>query len=239
VGGLLRQAAGVDVTEIEKAIRKLSLQPRWSVDQAIGFGKLALQVALEDCARWKDRTRADELEHFKIAADLAKKAHKALQMLLNHIGPSGLHMHLGTTLMSRNKAMSVKIGYAPFKEQIQTWADASLQIEKLHVSARRHWLTKQNEPDYAKRAFVYRLAEAWIFLTGKKPGGGRDPLNNPFLRFVGAAAEDAGIFGAAEDFYSSLRSVLKDLHQHERWDDKGETQQSISGIAARGPVWLE
>jgi hypothetical protein len=148
-------------------------------------------------------------------------------------------VHVDTILTSRNKGMSVRRSHGPLKERVKTLADAASLVEELHGSARRHWLTKQHEPDYAKRAFVYRLAEAWIFLTGKKPGAGHDPLNNPFLRFVGAAAEDAGTFGAAEDFYSSLRSVLEELNLHESWDRAGETQQSISGIAARGPAWLK
>jgi hypothetical protein len=29
---------------------------------------------------------------------------------------------------------------------------------------------RKNEGDVGKRAFVYRLAEGWIFLTGKRPG---------------------------------------------------------------------
>jgi hypothetical protein len=227
------------VTEIEKAIRKLTLQSRWSIDQAIAFGKLALQVALEDRARGKARTKVNELEHFRIAADLAEKAHKALQMLLNHMGPSGLMVHADTILTSRNKRMSVRVSHGPLKERVETLADAASLLEELHASARRHWLTKQNEPDYAKRAFVYRLAEAWIFLTGKKPSAGRYPLNNPFLRFVDAAAEDAGTFEAAEDFYSSLRSALEELNLRESWDREAETKQGISGIAARGPAWLE
>ena len=99
--------------------------------------------------------------------------------------------------------------------------------------------TRTNEPDHRKRAFVYQLAEAWIFLTGKRPGRGRYQGTNPFLRFVNAAANDSGRFDNKdeEDFFSALKWALETLDRFERIDEKGESKQSISGIAARGPVW--
>jgi hypothetical protein len=57
------------------------------------------------------------------------------------------------------------------------------------------------------------------------------------LRFVDAAANDAGEFEDIEDFYSALKWVLETLHKYESFDRAGETQYSISGIAARGPAW--
>ena len=95
--------------------------------------------------------------------------------------------------------------------------------------------TRINDPDYGKRAFVYRLAEGWVFLTGKKPGKGRYPHGNPFLRFVDAAANDAGGFEDVEDFYSALRWTLKILDSYERSDPK--IKKSVSAIAAGGPEW--
>jgi hypothetical protein len=58
---------------------------------------------------------------------------------------------------------------------------------------------------------VYPLAEGWIFLTGKRPGKGKGPNKNPFLRFVDAAADDSGEFKDVEDFYLGLREALKQL----------------------------
>ena len=101
--------------------------------------------------------------------------------------------------------------------------------------------TRINDPDYGKRAFVYRLAEGWIFLTGKKPGKGRLPEKNPFLRFVIAAANDAGGFEDVEDFFSALTWALSILNGHERFEiaTQQKTQKGISAIAARGPEWAE
>jgi hypothetical protein len=238
------------VTELEKTIRALSsqpralkLQPRWeSIEQAIAFSKLALQVALEDHARWKKRRRDAEPERFRITAEYAEKAHQALQMLINHIGPSGLQgIEFPPVLISRNQEIKFRVRTGDFNHQKEgeTLAAACAVTGEMHSFAMSVWETKKNEPDLAKRAFVYRLAEGWIFLTGKKPGGGRDTASNPFLRFVDAAACDAGEFKAGEDFYSSLTWVLKELARREAFDEKGETRQSISGIRTRGPAWLE
>jgi hypothetical protein len=91
--------------------------------------------------------------------------------------------------------------------------------------------TRINGPDYGKRDFVYRLVEAWIFLTGEKPGMGSNATNNPFLRFVEAAARDAGI--EDENFFRALESALEKLNRYHV-----EVGQSCQSIAARGPAWV-
>jgi hypothetical protein len=229
------------VTAIERAIRGRAqkLQPRWELEQAIAFGKLALQVALEGRARWENRSRDAEFKHFRVAASLAKKAHQALQVLLNHIGPSGLQKAIAPTLIARNREVQLRISEGDSKKRADTLAAASSLIEEMHRYAKQHAATKPPAPNYGKRAFVYHLAEGWIFLFGDPPGGGRVRAGNPFLCFVEDAASDAGVFKADEDFYSSLKWVLTQLARHEACDEKGETRQSISGIRTRGPVWLE
>jgi hypothetical protein len=93
----------------------------------------------------------------------------------------------------------------------QSRADAERELEALrkareilqelaeHAQQRRDRLAlgRKNEGDLGKRAFVYSLAEGWIFLTGRRPG--RNSTRNPFLRFVKAAWTDAG-FGDHENF---------------------------------------
>jgi hypothetical protein len=243
--------------EIDKAIRSLPLQTRWkSIEQAISFGRHVLHVALEDASLSKGHRRADQYEYFQVAADLTTKVHQELQNLLNHIGPSGLKGRQDFPPVRVSKSL-VKSGVVVMREarrkatgdivdpkkEVETLAGACSLLGEMHryassqPSKLQH--TRKNEPDYAKRAFVYRLAEGWIFLTGKRPGGGRDTASNPFLRFVDAAALDAGEFEAAEDFYSALKWVLEELKRHERFDVEGKTQQSISGIATHGPAWRE
>jgi hypothetical protein len=131
------------------------------------------------------------------------------------------------------------------KEQVRVLANAHSLLDEIRSYARQRkeqlGPTRINDPDYGKRAFVYRLAEGWIFLTGKKPGKGRLPEKNPFLRFVIAAANDAGGFEDVEDFFSALTWALSTLNGHERFEiaTQQKTQKGISAIAARGPEWAE
>jgi hypothetical protein len=94
----------------------------------------------------------------------------------------------------------------------------------------------KNEPDLAKRAFVYRLAEGWIFLTGRRPGRSYNPTRKPFLRFVEAAWKDAG-FHSEENFSRALDATLKQLARYEGWPWSGQIRQTIWGLAQQGPVW--
>ena len=95
-------------------------------------------------------------------------------------------------------------------------AHAAERVKQLEYS-------RLNDADHAKRMFVFRLAEAWVFLTGKKPGKSR---NGPFARFVNAAADDAGLDD--EPFDAAIVWAANVLSR----------EQNIPGIAARGPGWL-
>jgi len=86
---------------------------------------------------------------------------------------------------------------------------------------------RKNEGDVGKRAFVYRLAEGWIFLTGKRPGRSYNSRRNPFLRFVEAAWKDAGL-SSEQDFSRALDATLKRLAIYDHW---------FSGLAQQGPAW--
>jgi hypothetical protein len=246
--------------EIDQEIRSLGargrLQARWrSLDEAISFGRRALQVAREDAHFYKSYRPADEFEYFERASDLAASAHRALTELLDHIGPSGLAIVRDVAMLRvrkgfhkssgririrrylRRKPTGGFVSARDAKEEVETLAAARDLLNQMQNYAKdqQKQLTPTNYPDYQKRAFVYRLAEAWIFLTGEKPGKGRDASHNPFLKFVEVAADDARPFKNTEDFYSALKWALQTLNMHESFDR--ETQQSISGIAARGPAW--
>ena len=154
-------------------------------------------------------------------------------------------------LVSKNRRLSIRDARRTSagdrvdqKKELETLVAASSLVDDMHRYAisQSNLLRniRVNDRDYGKVAFVYRLAEGWIFLTGKKPGGGRAEASNPFLRFVYVAAGATnGRFKDAKDFYSALTWVLKELKLREAFDLEGKTQQSISGIAARGPVWWE
>jgi hypothetical protein len=262
-----RAVVSAKVLEIDTQIQQLAhgnaLQPHWSIDKAIRFGRRALQVALEDAISNAFRRASDQLKKFEQAISMAKLARGPLQEIIEYIGPHGLPE--GIKLISglpsglrvdRRLAKSGQIEVLtslregpsgkPFGPQ-----DAKNEIEKLvaardvlidiqrYAEQQRKRLAHTREikdPDYGKLAFVYRLAEAWISLTGKKPGRGRLPEHNPFLRFVESAATDAGR-PPAEDWYRALISALDILGRYESFDPNGKSPQSISGIVIRGPAW--
>ena len=250
-------------TEIQRLtqgkIRSFALQPHWLIDKAIGFGRRALQVALEDAISNVGLRASDELETFEQTNSLAKRAHAPLQDIIEFIGPHGLPRAIKLASGVRVHRRAAKSGQIELLTSLREGPsgkpfgpqDAKNEIEKL-VTARdvlidiQRYAERQRkrlahtrkikDPDYEKLAFVYRLAEAWIFLTGKKPGRGRVPEHNPFLRFLECAATDAG-GPPAEEWYRALISALDTLEHYERFDPKGESHQSISGIAIRGPAW--
>jgi hypothetical protein len=233
--------------EIDQEIRKLDLQPRWqSIDEAVSFGRLALRVALEDARKVESHRAADQVKRFERAASLARSAHSALNELLDDIGPAGLPASIAKAVGSRKMAVTMyATDYGPedAKREVEVLANARDVIAEMRrYAARREkdldYTRKIKDDKYGKQMFVYRLAEGWIFLTGKKPGRGRDPTHNPFLRFVNSAASDAE-FSDVEDFYRALIWALKMLDWYEGMmaDEPGNSQQSISGIAVHGPEW--
>ena len=90
--------------------------------------------------------------------------------------------------------------------------------------------------DYGKQYFVLRIVEAWIWLTGKRPGLGNLPEKNPCLRLIQMALLDSGM--DTEDFE---KSPLRALQEALKWLDQmmPETAQTIASIAKHGPVWAD
>jgi hypothetical protein len=90
-------------------------------------------------------------------------------------------------------------------------------------------ITSRDAPDaIEKRAFVQKLAEAWVFLTGQRPGKGRTVEKNPFLQFVEAAWQDwKGEEVEAPSFVAPLGNALASLSDYR-----------VRLLAADGPDWL-
>jgi hypothetical protein len=185
---------------------------------------------------------------------LAERAHQTLNQLISHIGPIGVSPSdiLGPGIRvpvrwAASGRISVGIVQRP-----QSRADAEREVEALrkahgilqelaeHAHQRRDRLARAhtNEGDPGKRAFVFSLAQGWIFLTGRKPGRSFDSKRNPFLRFVKAAWTDAGLCGD-EDFSRALDNTLARLAVNEGWSWSEQSRETITGLATRGPTWME
>lgn len=91
------------------------------------------------------------------------------------------------------------------------FCEAEKLVAEIHhyLAARAHEIKHdKNLGEVAKVAFVFTMAELWMFMSGKRPGSG--PNRNPFLRLVADAWEDVG-GGPDESFAQALRQTLKRL----------------------------
>jgi hypothetical protein len=239
---------------IDREIREARLQSRWAIKEAIRFGRRALEVAIEEADAYERDRPGEELANWTRIVDLADRAHDALDRLVRYIGPAGVprsHILVRRERVPTTWARSGKIRIAVLSpgqpvDQAKKDTDGLLAARDLlaefagRSQQQRDRLAGRGTkvPDFGKRAFVYPLAEAWIFLTGKRPGRSFH-LRNPFLRFVKAAWADAGFGRTNEDFSRALDATLMALASYEGWSwSKQLSQQTVSGLAQKGPVWV-
>jgi hypothetical protein len=239
---------------IDREIRAARLQSSWQLAEAIAFGRRSLEVAIEDARIYESYRPGEYLAYWTRAAGLADRAHCALKRLIRHIGPAGvppsdilirmdraplawtksgkMRINLHPPGQPLNQAKNDTDGLLAARVVLAGFADRSRQRRKSLAERRK------NEGDMGKRAFVYRLAEGWIFLTGKRPGRNFDPSRNPFLRFVIAAWTDAGFGNSEEDFSHALDGTLKCLALCDGWSFSKRSHQTVFGLAEHGPVWV-
>ena len=227
---------------IDEEIRKAQLQSRWQLADAVLFGRRTLAVAIEDANAYENYRPGEALAYWSRTTKLAVRAHAALRDLIKHIGPAGVPsgdilvpMERVPSSWTKSGKITVKLlprGQPPnqAKKDLEALLAARDACAGFASRSQQRWKglasRRKNEGDLGKRSFVYRLAEAWIFLTGKRPGRSYISRRNPFLRFVEAAWKDAG-FHTEQDFSRALDATLKGL----------AIRQTISGLAQRGPVW--
>jgi hypothetical protein len=239
---------------IDQEIRAARLQSRWQLVEAIAFGRRCLEVAIEDAGIYEGYSPGEYLAYWTRVAELADRAHSALDRLIRHIGPKGvppsdilvrmdrvpltwtksgkIRIHLHPPGQPLDQAKNDTDGLLAARDALAGFANRSRQRRKSLAERRK------NEGDVGKQTFVYRLAEGWIFLTGKPPGRNFDSSRNPFLRFVIAAWTDAGFGNAEEDFSRALDGTLKRFAAYEGWGSSKQSRQTVSGLAEHGPVWF-
>ena len=245
---------------IDDEIRAMKLQPRWSINDALEFGRLAMQVALEDAHYYEGRHASDGFKYWKRTAETAREAEVALGRLWGQIGEGGLPTGIFPTITrlpkSFTKSGKIKLQLSPRQKPnggYFTPDDSRAEVARLaaarqlvgeiatHSAARCKQLERSSKindrrADYGKQYFVLRIVEAWIWLTGKGPGLGSLPERNPCLRFIQTALVDLGMH--TEDFE---KSALRALQATVKWLDQmmPETTQPIASIAKQGPVWAD
>jgi hypothetical protein len=234
---------------IDREIRAARLQSRWAINEAVTFGRRVLEVAVEDAADYERYRPGEAFAYWTRMVEWADRAHEALDRLVRYIGPSGvrrsdivLRGRVPST-MARSGKIRISVLLGQPTDQAKKDTDGLLAARDLLAEfagrsrQRRNTLAgrRKKTADLGKRAFVYRLAEGWIFLTGKRPA--RSFHRNPFLRFVKAAWADAGFGSTNEDFSRALDTTLMELASYEGWSWSKQSQQTVSGLAQKGPVW--
>ena len=68
----------------------MKLQPRWSIEDALAFGRLAMRVALEDARYWEAHKASDQFKYYEGVEASARETELALSRLLQKIGDDGL-----------------------------------------------------------------------------------------------------------------------------------------------------
>jgi hypothetical protein len=238
---------------IDREIRAARLQSRWAIKKAVTFGRRVLEVAVEDAAVYERYRPGEDFAYWTSMVERADRAHEALDRLIRYIGPSGVRQ--SDILVLRDRVPStlarsgkIRISILPSgqpPDQAKKDTDGIRAARDLLAGfagrsrERRKSLAgwRKKISDLGKRAFVYRLAEGWIFLTGERPA--RSFHRNPFLRFVKAAWADVGFGSTNEDFSRALDATLMELASYEGWSSSKQlSQQTVSGLAQKGPVWV-
>jgi hypothetical protein len=191
--------------KIDKVIRQRmssSVKPivKLSEREAIVFGRRSLEVAiLAACSARERNTPRSQLEfEWDNLRDASQNAHRAIELLLRTLNPIGRTSRGHTKLISQSRLGRTTLSVNEINQRARRDAAvlvAARRITKLlsedsQESRRRILELHPGTKDFEKRAFVYTLIEAWVFLTKGLPGKNPDSNNNPFLRFVDAAWVD-------------------------------------------------
>jgi hypothetical protein len=234
---------------IDDEIRKVPLQSRWQLADAIAFGRSTLAVAIEEGRKHESHQPGEILVSWKRTALLAERSHRTLSQLISHIGRRGVPLSDARepiALVSESPAPSGGISVRfvqPSREDTEREVEALRETNDMlqHLAARakqrsyRLARARKNEGDPGKRAFVHALAVGWRFLTGRKPGRNFYATRNPFLRFVKAAWADAG-FCDHENFSRALESTLTGLADNEYWSWSDLGRETFKRFARHGPI---
>jgi hypothetical protein len=171
-----------------------------------------LETLVGDAAAAMDKV----IKHLEPLA--AKATDLALSILTVHAGlqegsPQGLHLQA-------EKEAAILWAAREFLQRLE--AEASRKEARVRKG-------RQNDGKSDQAAFLRPLAEAWIYLTGRKPGSNPHHSSNPFLQFSAIAWAD--VFDpdgklAPPEFTGALRQLPE-------W---GAFQ--LSHLKSKGPLWL-
>lgn len=201
--------------------RSVALDAYWKalgVDAAVSFGRRILDVGYHAAIGPHDeRQRGAWIDEWRDGAEAASEAKEALRKLIRSMSPTDASMFdiaslavpIRQQIAYEDRSFSFKDQMKEARKRAETLLSAWEIIAAMpsYMDRRRQEIasTRQNPGEPEKAAFVRQLAEAWVLLTGRKPGRSVLPDNNPFYRLLNAAWSDLG--GRDTSFEGAIRTL--------------------------------
>jgi hypothetical protein len=194
----------------------------------------AMEVGYLEALRARRERPSPIVRDFGDLEMLAGNAASALDKVINHLEPraaraADLASPILTVQAGLQEGSPQGLHLQAEKDAAILWAAREI-AQRLEAAASRKEararIGRQNpgKPDHV--AFLRTLAEAWVYLTGSRPGSNPDHSKNPFLQFSALAWAD--VFGpeAPPEFTGALRQLPD-------W-----SAFQLSQLKSRGPLWL-
>ena len=187
--------------EIEERIRapRSGIRPELK-ERSKAFARRALEVAINSAvgARQIDPPRSEWEGDWVDIRDAANQAHRALSALLRRIDTRGPASRRWVPLLRQSRFGRSTLEYTAMttrarRDAIILWsAKRLIKLLAADTERRRSEFAQASKysPAGDRHEFVFVLYEAWVFLTGARPGTNPNIDRNPFLRFVAAAWRD-------------------------------------------------
>ena len=197
----------------------------------------AMEVGYWEALRARREQPGPIARDFDSLETLAGNAASELDKLIKHLEPraamaTDLELSILTVHAGLQEGSAQGLHLQAGKDAVTLW-DAREAATRLKEDASRKEARvrkgRQNDGKPDQAAFLRPLAEAWIYLTGCKPGSNPNHSRNPFLQFSAIAWVD--VFDPKEE--RDQPEFTGALRQLPDW-----SAFQLSQLKSRGPLWL-
>jgi hypothetical protein len=206
---------------LESRARSKRLPLRCPVSYAKSETRWAMERGFYAVLDVRQSRPADNAEDFDSLEDKAKKAHSAIDELLQYLDPNArrgadLELSLLTAQAGIQKNSDARALHDLARHDGECLWMARQILERVATAAARKEVRvrmarpKETKPEHL--AFATPLFECWRSITGTRPGKNPNPEKNPFLAYAKQAWAD--VFGQNEnrdddpDFIGALRVLI-------------------------------
>jgi hypothetical protein len=202
------------------------------------IARRAMEVGYLEAMRARREQPGPIAKDFDNLETLAGNAASALDKLIKHLEPhsakaADLALPILTAQAGHQEGSAQERHLQAEKDASILWATRET-VQRVGKAARgkgrsiRKGRENPGKPEHA--AFAKPLGEAWVHLTGRKPGKSEFCAQNPFLRFLSLAWAD--VFDPEEESDSPERFVGA-LRKLPVW-----SAYQLSQLKSQGPYWL-